>query len=313
MRAFYTDIFVLPLPSGHKFPMSKYRRVREEALARGILGEDQLSPPRAATDDELLRVHCPHYLERLQTGKLTAKEQRRLGFPWSPALLERSRRSVGGTLEASEAALNSGIGINLAGGTHHAFYDRPEGFCVFNDSIVAAHHVRATRGLKRVLIIDLDVHQGNGTAALAADTDDIFTFSMHCANNFPYKKEQSDLDIALPDKTGNDAYLVKLDEALTEIDARFTPELVIYLAGADPYMNDRYGHLALDKAGLLERDQRVISWCRARKYPLAIAMAGGYAPNIEDIVDIHLNTVSLAVRSYEPRAQSDTSPQQPLA
>jgi len=294
MKAFYTDIFVLPLPEGHKFPMSKYRRVREEIVARGILAENQLSPPRAATDEELLRTHSTTYLSRLKSGELSVKEQRRLGFPWSPELIERSRRSVGGTLEATEAALKDGVGINLAGGTHHAFYDRPEGFCVFNDAMVAAHHAIAAHDIQSVLIIDLDVHQGNGTAALAAENPEIFTFSMHGASNFPYHKETSDLDISLSDNTGNDLYLSKLKDGLKQIDAVFKPEFVIYLAGADPYEKDRYGNLALDKAGLAKRDEYVLTWCRTRRYPVAVAMAGGYAPNIEDIVDIHINTVSLA-------------------
>jgi acetoin utilization deacetylase AcuC-like enzyme len=210
---------------------------------------------------------------------------------------------VGGTLEATDAALEDGIGVNLAGGTHHAFYNRPEGFCVFNDAIVAAHHAIETRGIEKVLIVDLDVHQGNGTASLASGCPSIFTFSMHGANNFPYKKEVSDLDIALLDETGNGAYLRALDVALAQISERFVPELVIYLAGADPYADDRYGHLALDKRGLYLRDERVLTWCRSQDYPVAVTMAGGYAPNVDDIVDIHLNTVSLAARTYSTPAR----------
>ena len=212
--------------------------------------------------------------------------------------MERSLRSVGATLEATAAALNHGLGINLAGGTHHGFTDRGEGFCVFNDVVVAARDIQSRYPGSKVLIIDCDVHQGNGTAAMTENMESIFTFSMHGAKNFPYHKHPSDLDIALPDGTEDAEYLGALEEALQDISARFEPDIVFYLAGADPFMEDRFGRLGVSKEGLRERDHRVFAWCESHQIPLVITMAGGYAKEIGDIVDIHVSTIRSALKQF---------------
>jgi acetoin utilization deacetylase AcuC-like enzyme len=316
MSIFYTDIFVLPLPETHKFPMSKYSLLRERVGQDHRFTESDLKVPPAASDEQILRVHSENYLERVKSGELTYKEIRRIGFPWSPQMVERSRRSTGATIAAVNSALVCGLGINLAGGTHHAFRDHGEGYCVFNDSLVAARHFQETGHLNRVLIVDADVHQGNGTASIAAHDDSIFTFSIHGEKNFPYYKEQSDLDIALPDDIGDQAYLSALKNGMEDALERSNPDLMMYLAGADPYEEDRFGRLKLTKGGLAERDRIVMEQCRFAGLPLTIAMAGGYAPNVHDTVDIHFATVirawelfGLAKRTLpRPRPQSFKSP-----
>jgi acetoin utilization deacetylase AcuC-like enzyme len=294
VRLYYSDRYVLPLPAGHRFPMAKYVRLRERVQAASWINGHALAEPAAADDAELATAHAPDYVARVAGGALTAAEIRRIGFPWSPQLVERSRRSAGATIAACRAALDEGCGVNLAGGTHHAFRDRGEGYCVFNDAAVAAKLLQAEGRVGRVAVIDCDVHQGNGTAAIAAGDEALFTFSIHGAKNFPFRKEASDLDIELPDGTGDRDYLEALERGLGESFARAAPQLVIYLAGADPYRDDRLGRLALSKAGLLERDRRVLEECRRRGVPVAIAMAGGYARDIDDTVDIHYATVRLA-------------------
>ena len=298
MTLFYSDVFVLPLPSHHRFPMRKYVRLRERLLASGAFAEDDFRVPDGASDMEITRVHCPRYLDRVARGALDAAEIRAIGFPWSERMVERSRRSSGATLAAAREALTRGWSANLAGGTHHAFRDRGEGFCVFNDAAIAARAMQAEAGLKRVAIIDCDVHQGNGTASIFANDESVFTFSIHGARNFPFAKETSDLDIDLPDGTGDDEYLWHLERGLDEALERSAPQLAIYLAGADPYGDDRLGRLALTKAGLARRDAMVLGRLGARGIPVAIAMAGGYARNIDDSVEIHANTI-LAARRVE--------------
>jgi acetoin utilization deacetylase AcuC-like enzyme len=230
----------------------------------------------------------------VRDGDLGSREQRRIGFPWSPGMVERSLRSVGATLGACRSALENGLAVNLAGGTHHAFRDAGEGFCVFNDSVIAARVLRREGRVERVLVLDCDVHQGNGTAALCHDDERIFTFSIHGARNFPFHKEHSDLDVALDDRTGDRDYLDALERGLTTTFDRFAPDLAIYLAGADPWEGDRWGRLALTKAGLGARDRLVLDACLGRGIPVAITMAGGYAPEVGDTVDIHFETVRLA-------------------
>jgi len=294
MALYYADTFVLPLPAGHRFPMGKYLRLRDRLLASGAFEPGDFSVPDAASDAEITRVHCPHYLTRVARGELTAAEQKAIGFPWSERMVERSRRSSGATLAAAREALTRGWSANLAGGTHHAFRDRGEGFCVFNDAAIAARALQAEAGLARVAIIDCDVHQGNGTAAIFAGDASVFTFSIHGARNFPFTKEASDLDIELADRTGDDEYLWHLERGLDETLERSRPQLVFYLAGADPYEGDRLGRLALTRAGLLRRDRHVLATLRARGIPVAIAMAGGYAHDIADSVEIHANTLRVA-------------------
>jgi acetoin utilization deacetylase AcuC-like enzyme len=301
MRAYYTDHFVLPLPPGHRFPMVKYARVRERCLAEGVLRPEHLAEPAAATWEELALVHDAAYLDRVREGALAPLEQRRIGFPWSEAMVERSRRSVGATIEAARSALTRtapdgwGVAVNLAGGTHHAFPDRGEGFCVFNDAAVAVRVLQRERRAARVAIIDADVHQGNGTAAVFAADPSVFTFSVHGARNYPFRRERSTLDVELDDGTGDDVFLAALELHLPAVVEEFRPDLVIYLAGADPYGDDRFGRLALSKAGLAARDRMVAGACRAAGVPLCITMAGGYARDTEDTVDIHVATIRTAM------------------
>lgn len=291
MKLFYSDRYVLPLPAGHRFPMAKYARLRERVAQAG-LGILVQSP--AATDEEILRAHDAQYFRRVMTGTLSRDEQRRIGFPWSPEMAERSRRSSGATVAACRAALEDGIGVNLAGGTHHAHRDRGEGFCVFNDAAVAALAMQAEKRVQRIVVVDCDVHQGNGTAAIFRDDVSVFTFSIHGARNFPFRKEASDLDVELPDGAGDDPYLATLEPALYQALGLARPDLAIYLAGADPFFDDRLGRLALTKAGLLARDRLVFDICRSAGLPVAVCMAGGYARDIDDAVDIHFATVGAA-------------------
>lgn len=294
MLAWYADHFFLPLPDTHRFPMDKYRRLRERVAAE--LPDIVLCEPPAATDAELLRAHDAAYVARVSRGDLTTQEVRMIGFPWSPQMIERSRRSAGATIAACRSALRDGVSVNLAGGTHHAKHASGAGYCVFNDAAVAARLLQAEHGIERVAIVDLDVHQGDGTAEILGQAEDVFTLSLHGDRNFPFSKECSHLDVSLPDGTGDEAYLAALDNALATLARRFAPQFVIYLAGADPFEGDRLGRLKLSKTGLAARDTRVFDWCRTRDLPLAIAMAGGYAENIDDIVDIHFATVTAALR-----------------
>jgi len=292
MWIYASDRYVLPLPAGHRFPMRKYAALRERVRR---LAPERLREPPAADDGALGRVHAPAYIDAVTNGRLDAAAQRRIGFPWTPAMVERSRRSAGATMAACRSALVHGVGVNLAGGTHHAHRDFGAGFCVFNDAAVAARAMQVEAGVDRVLIVDLDVHQGDGTAALLADDATIFTFSMHGRRNFPFRKCASDLDVELDDGTGDAAYLETLRAALSVVLARMTPDLAIYLAGADPYAGDRLGRLSLSKPGLAARDRRVLGSLRERGVPVVIAMAGGYADDIEDSVDIHEATVATAL------------------
>jgi acetoin utilization deacetylase AcuC-like enzyme len=295
---FYCDSFVLPLPPEHRFPMAKYALLRERVVAAGLTPPGGLHIPEAASDSELLRAHTPDYVARVQFGQLSPQEQRRIGFPWSPQMVERSRRSVGATIAACKLALEHGVGVNLAGGTHHAFADYGSGYCIFNDAAVAARALQAEGRAQRLVILDCDVHQGDGTAAILAEDESTFTFSIHGAKNFPFRKQRSDLDIELPDGTGDDAYLDALEEGVRYALSASRGTLAIYLAGADPYFDDRLGRLALTKAGLAERDRLIFHYCRAAGLPVAVVMAGGYAQNIVDTVDIHLQTVATALQGW---------------
>ena len=294
MDAFYADHFVLPLPEGHRFPMSKYRLLRDGV--EGMPGLRLCEAP-AATDTQLLLAHDPVYVQKVVTGMLEPKEQREIGFPWTPGMVERSRRSVGATIAACQSALEDGIAVNLAGGTHHAYRDKGSGFCVFNDAAVAARVMqRQSAASLSIAIIDLDVHQGNGTAAIFKNDPSVFTLSLHGDKNFPFRKEPSDLDVPLADGSKDEAYLEALAGALGQLTQIFTPQLVIYLAGADPHEGDRLGRLKLTYAGLLERDRRVFEFAKGRGIPIAVSMAGGYGHNIDTTVAVHRQTVLEAVR-----------------
>lgn len=307
MRAFYSDHFVLPLPEGHKFPMAKYARLREHIVHAGILPAGSLHEAPIASWDDVRLVHTAEYVEAVATGTLPREAQRRIGFPWSPGMVERSRRSVGATIAASRTALDEGVAANLAGGTHHAFADRGEGFCVFNDAAIAARVLQRDGAVRRIAIVDCDVHQGNGTAAIFRDDESVFTFSMHGANNFPFRKEDSDLDIAFEDGTGDDEYLAALEHHLDRVLSDHNPDLVFYLAGADPYAGDRLGRLGLTIAGLRHRDEIVLDHCRHRRLPVAISMSGGYADDVEAIVQIHANTIAAAAAAHRSM-QEETCP-----
>jgi acetoin utilization deacetylase AcuC-like enzyme len=296
MKCFYADHFVLPLPEGHRFPMRKYARLRERLLAEGIVSADDLLIPPAATDEEILRCHDAEYYRRATVGELTEAELRRIGFPWTPQMIERSRRSSGATLAAARVALSGdGLAANLAGGTHHACRDHGEGFCVFNDAAITARAMQAEGLARRVVVIDCDVHQGNGTADITRGDPTIFTFSIHGDKNFPFRKVAGDLDIGLPDGTTDEMYLELVYEGTRRAIMMSGADLAIYIAGADPFEGDRLGKLKISKRGLWERDKIVFDLCEQAGLPVAIAMGGGYARDVEDIVDIHLQTIQQAV------------------
>jgi acetoin utilization deacetylase AcuC-like enzyme len=304
VHVFYATQFVLPLPQGHRFPMAKYGRLRDRLAAE--CPSVQLDQAEPATDGELALVHSPAYIQAVQQGTLSAAAQREIGFPWSPAMAERARRSVGATIQACRAALGGeGMAANIAGGTHHAYADKGSGFCVFNDAAVAtrlmqAEHARQhrARGPLKVAIVDLDVHQGNGTARIFANDPSVFTLSLHGEKNFPFRKEPSDLDVELPDGTGDIAYLEALERALDELEQRFEPGLVIYLAGADPHEGDRLGRLKLTFDGLEARDRRVMDWAWQRRLPLVFVMAGGYGTDMEATVQVQMNTYRVALEYH---------------
>lgn len=297
MKAFYCDDFVLPLPEGHRFPMQKYNLLRQRVMQEGIVAPVDMCVPEAATDTQILRCHDQDYLDKVKFGGLSAKEIRRIGFPWSPELVERSRRSSGATIAACLSAFAEGTAVNLAGGTHHACRDHGEGFCVFNDAAIAAREMQA-RGLARhVVIIDCDVHQGNGTAQITAGDPTIFTFSIHGEKNFPFRKHTSDLDIGLRDGVTDGEYLDMVEEGIRRALFHANADIAIYVSGADPFVRDRLGKLSITKAGLLRRDQLVLAMLRDAGLPVAVVMGGGYADNVEDIVDIHLETVRIAAEA----------------
>lgn len=292
MKLFFTDRFVLPLPAGHRFPMSKYRLLRDRLVNDPAHADDVFLEPPAATREELCRAHDPSYVDRVLAGQLSEAEQKRIGFPWSEAMVERSRRSSGATLAAARAALSGDrIAVNLAGGTHHAMRGAGEGYCVFNDAAVTIRTLLEEGRIARACVIDCDVHQGNGTAEILGQDANVFTFSIHCAKNFPVRKFPSHLDVDLEEGTEDRVYLWRLQQALDEVMSHGPYDLAIYLAGADPFEGDRLGKLRLTKEGLIERDRLVLDRLVDRKIPTAITMAGGYAPNIDDIVEIHAATI----------------------
>ncbi|QWD67949.1 histone deacetylase [Polynucleobacter sp. VK25] len=294
MKAFYTDHFVLPLPEGHRFPMEKYSRLRDLV---GTQENIELVEAPPATDTQILYAHDPSYLIKVIEGKLSPQEQREIGFPWSEQMVERSRRSAGATVAAAKTALREGIAANLAGGTHHAYRDTGSGFCVFNDSAIAARTLqKEVSASLKIAVIDLDVHQGNGTASILQHDESIFTLSIHGENNFPFKKEESDLDVGLPDGCNDEVYLHSLGECLDQLDARFKANCLIFLAGADPHEGDRLGRLKVSREGMRLRDQMVFQYALNRQLPIAFSMAGGYGKEIESTVNIHFQTIKTALQ-----------------
>jgi acetoin utilization deacetylase AcuC-like enzyme len=298
MRAWSSARFTIALPDGHRFPIAKYARIRDEIVARGLLPAGGIEEPDRAERWALELVHTPRYVEAVLDGTLSAMEVRRLGFPWSAGLRERSLRTVQGTIEAAHDALDLGLGINLAGGTHHAFPGHGEGFCVFNDVAIAIRVLQRAGRITRAAVVDLDVHQGNGTAHVFADDADVFTFSMHGARNYPFRKERSALDVELDDGCGDAAYLAALDAHLGPVLDGARPELVFYLGGADPYVHDRFGRLGMSINGLGARDGRAFDAFRRRGLPAVVTMAGGYARDLEDVVTIQTSMVEAALAAY---------------
>jgi len=296
LHAWSSAKYTFPLPEGHRFPIAKYALLRQIVLDDGIVPAECMHDPSRVSRDDLLLVHTADYVDRFTHGKLTDEEIRRLGFPWSDALVERSFRAAGGTAEAARFALAHGIAMNLAGGTHHAFPSHGEGFCVFNDVAVAIRALQRDRHIARALVVDLDVHQGNGTHAIFAGDDSVFTFSMHGGRNYPFHKVTGCLDVELHDRTGDDEYLSLLASHLPRAIAESRADIVVYLAGADPHENDRLGRLALTFDGLARRDSFVLDQCREVGLPVVVTIAGGYGRNIEDTVSIHVATARIAAR-----------------
>jgi len=311
VKAFHSDQFVLPLPQGHTFPMSKYRLLRESL---GVaLPDIEVCEALPATDGELALAHDPAWITAVTEGTTSPAQQREIGFPWSVQMVERARRSVGATIAAARAALfeADGVAANLAGGTHHAYAHKGSGYCVFNDVAVAARLMQAEmhrhqRRLLRVWVIDLDVHQGNGTAAIFRDDPTVFTMSLHGAKNFPFRKEPGDLDVELPDGCTDEPYLDALDRALAQAwraQADAQPGLVFYVAGADAHEGDRLGRLKLTTKGMAERDRRVFEALERWRLPVAVSMAGGYGRDIDVTVSLHRQTLAAAQMLAQVRRQ----------
>ena len=303
MQVFYTPRYYADIGQGHIFPIRKFELVRDKLLAEGTLYPEEIIEPGQAPLEAVLMVHTEDYVSRLCSGDLTPKEIRRLGLPWSESLVRRSFYAVGGTLAATQASLTEGYSSNLAGGTHHSFADRGEGFCVLNDVAIAIRAMRARKLIQRAAIVDCDVHQGNGTATIFDADADTFTFSMHGANNYPLFKARSTLDVELPDETSDAAYMEALAGHLPHV-FQSDPDIVFYLAGADPYRGDKLGRLALSIDGLRERDAYVLRECYEREIPIVTVMSGGYGKDINDTIEIHYNTIRLVKEIFEPRAAS---------
>ena len=300
MQVFYTPRYYADIGPGHVFPIRKFQLVRDKLLAEGTIEPSEIVEPSPAPLEDVLLVHTTDYISRLCSGNLTTKEIRRLGLPWSESLVQRSFYAVGGTLAATRASLAEGYSSNLAGGTHHSFSDRGEGFCVLNDVAIAIRAMRARKLIQRAAIVDCDVHQGNGTATIFAGDDDTFTFSIHGANNYPLFKAQSTLDVELADGTSDTEYLDTLAKHLPAVFAA-DPEIVFYLAGADPYKGDKLGRLALSIDGLRERDAYVLRECYEREVPIVTVMSGGYGKDINDTIEIHCNTIRMVKEIFEAR------------
>ena len=301
MKAFYSDHFVLPLPEGHRFPMAKYSMLKQR-VAEELLGVEMREAP-AATDGELALAHSPEYVQAVKSGALSPEALKEIGFPWTPAMAVRSVRSAGASIAAARVAMKEGIAGNLAGGTHHASAQQGGGFCVFNDIAVTVRvlqmeHFRAFRQTLQVAVVDLDVHQGNGTASIFANDASVFTLSLHGEKNFPFRKVASDLDVGLPDGCTDAAYLDALDQALGTLTDRIQPEFLIYLAGADAHEGDRLGRLKLTESGMQARDQRVFDWVRERGLPMIICMGGGYGRELQTTVQVQINTWRLAYEHW---------------
>jgi acetoin utilization deacetylase AcuC-like enzyme len=294
LKVYFSDRYVPELPPGHRFPIAKYQLVREQLLYEGTLQEDELEEAKPVSEAAILRVHDPSYWQAMQQLTLGPRQVRRMGFPQSKKLVDRSRRSVQGTLSAARHALQHGLGINLAGGTHHAFASHGEGFCLLNDLVITARQLLHEKQVRRILVVDLDVHQGNGSASLLADEEKVFTFSMHGKDNYPLRKERSDLDLALPSGTGDEAYLSHLREVLPQLINQHQPDLILYQSGVDVLESDALGKLSLSRYGCKTRDRIVFEHCAQHQIPVAVCMGGGYSRRLRDTVEAHANTFRVA-------------------
>jgi len=289
--------YIAPLPDKHRFPMEKYDLIPSQLIHHGIIESKQLFQPDIISEMDILNVHDEKYLRDLETGSLNPKAVRKLGLPLTPLMVEREKRIMQGTLDNAISALDTKVSFNIAGGTHHSYRDSGEGFCLLNDIAIAAQYLLNEKGL-RSLVVDLDVHQGNGTAKIFENESNVFTFSMHGEKNYPLKKDSSDLDIGLPDHINDKEYLSILDRKLNEVLDQFQPDFIFYQSGVDPLESDKLGRLSLTKKGLLERDQFVFKKCDLNNIPVAVSMGGGYSPDISDIVDAHCQTFEAAMNLF---------------
>ncbi|MGL1885442.1 MAG: histone deacetylase [Reichenbachiella sp.] len=286
------------LPEGHRFPMEKYDLLPQQLLYDGTLTADDFFHPDLLSEEQVLRTHTTEYWHRLKEGKLTKTDIREIGFPYHPSLIDRGRHIANGTLQCAYHAMTDGVSLNIAGGTHHAYADRGEGFCIFNDIAIASNELLHAKVVDQILVIDLDVHQGNGTAKIFENDDRVFTFSMHGEHNYPLRKEQSDWDIGLPDKTEDTAYLAILTDAIKTLFRKVKPDLVFYLSGVDVIETDKLGRMSMTLSGCKRRDELVLEACKAHQVPVAVSMGGGYAHKISDIVEAHANTFRVAKELY---------------
>lgn len=298
LKIAYSEVYKYNLPPGHRFPMDKYELLPQQLLYEGTISKENLFHPPKLADEEILLTHTPSYLDDLNGNLLSAKEGRKIGFPILPALIERGKHIANGTLMCARYAMIYGVSLNVAGGTHHAFADRGEGFCVFNDIAIASNVLLFNQEVSKIMIIDLDVHQGNGTASIFEGDDRVYTFSMHGAKNYPLRKESSDMDIGLQDGTTDDHYLSKVEEMIPTLLEIQNPDIIFYLAGVDIIDTDRLGRLNVSKSGCMERDRLVLAAAQNKGIPVAVVMGGGYSPQIKDIIDAHANTFRVARSLY---------------
>lgn len=294
LKIAYNPIYKHPLPAGHRFPMQKYELLPLQLLHEGTCRPENFFEPGMPAVSDILKAHDNKYFEQLTRGELTARDMRKVGFPWSPELVQRELRIAQGTIEGCLFALEFGVAMNIAGGTHHAYSNRGEAFCMLNDQAIGAHYLLAHNLAKKILIIDLDVHQGNGTAEIFSSVPEVFTFSMHGRTNYPFRKEHSDLDVALEPNTDDETYLSTLEEILEQLPSEVNPDFVFYLSGVDILHSDKLGTLGMSPEGCRRRDEMVFRWCHDRELPVQCSMGGGYSPQLRTIVEAHATTYRMA-------------------